>query len=134
MSSNDTILQKRMEAKSQRCTFVICFFLKKKKTKLRNTFERLLSRAYPYQDRRALEPAYPSYHTARGGVHPGQVASLSQGSRLETDNHLDSHLGDIWIHQLTACVLAVGGSWCTRSNTGSIEDHKNHTYRDSVLE
>ena len=30
--------------------------------------------------------AYPSVHRAKGGVHPGQVASPSQG-HIETNNH-----------------------------------------------
>ena len=34
--------------------------------------------------------AYPSGHWARGGVHPGQVASPSQ-SHTETNNHARSH-------------------------------------------
>ena len=33
---------------------------------------------------------YPSGHRARGGVHPGQVASPSQG-HTETNNHTHSH-------------------------------------------
>ena len=37
--------------------------------------------------------AYPSGHRARGGVHPGQVASPSQGhiETNETNNHTRSH-------------------------------------------
>ena len=37
--------------------------------------------------------AYPSGHRARGGVHPGQVASPSQGhtETNETNNHACSH-------------------------------------------
>ena len=37
--------------------------------------------------------AYPSGHWARGGVHPGQVASPSQGhtETNETNNHTRSH-------------------------------------------
>ena len=34
--------------------------------------------------------AYPSSHRARGGVHPGQVASPSQG-HTETNNHTHAH-------------------------------------------
>ena len=33
--------------------------------------------------------AYPSGHRAKGGVHPGQVASPSQG-HIETNNHTRS--------------------------------------------
>ena len=33
---------------------------------------------------------YPSGHRAKGGVHPGQVASPSQG-HIETNNHTCSH-------------------------------------------
>ena len=37
--------------------------------------------------------AYPSGHRARGGVHPGQVASPSQGhtETNETNNHTHAH-------------------------------------------
>jgi len=37
--------------------------------------------------------AYPSGHRARGGVHPGQVTSPSQGHREtnDTNNHTRSH-------------------------------------------
>ncbi len=35
--------------------------------------------------------ANPSCHWASGGVHPGQVASLSQGRHIETNNHSHSH-------------------------------------------
>lgn len=33
--------------------------------------------SYPYQGHRGAG-AYPSCHTERGGVHPGQIASLSK--------------------------------------------------------
>jgi len=65
----------------------------------------------PTQGRR-LAGAYPSCHWARGRVHPGPVASPSQG-HTETNNHPCSHslLGSILSHQLTwhACFGAVGG-------------------------
>ena len=49
--------------------------------------------------------AYPSCHWAKGGVHPGQVASPSQGHTEpnETNNHAHLHLhpGSINNNQLT---------------------------------
>ena len=33
----------------------------------------------------------PSWHWARGGIHPGQVARICQGQDTETNNHLHSH-------------------------------------------
>lgn len=41
-------------------------------------FIRNISSTNPYYGRRGAG-AYPSYHTARGRVHPGQITSLSQG-------------------------------------------------------
>ncbi|KAL7848947.1 hypothetical protein SRHO_G00205700, partial [Serrasalmus rhombeus] len=35
--------------------------------------------------------SYPSGHRAEGRIHPGQVASPSQGRQTDTDSH--SHLG-----------------------------------------
>lgn len=34
-----------------------------------------------------LPVEYPSYHEARGEVHPGNVTNLSQCKHTETDNH-----------------------------------------------
>jgi len=45
---------------------------------------------YPLNPTQWRAGAYPSCHWARGGVHPGQVASPSQGY-TETTNYRDNH-------------------------------------------
>ena len=64
--------------------------------------------------------AYPSSYWARGGVHPGQIASSSQG-HIETNganNHTCSHSLFRTILEtpiyLTCCFWTVGGSQNTR--------------------
>ncbi|KAL6480972.1 hypothetical protein MHYP_G00090520 [Metynnis hypsauchen] len=56
--------------------------------------------------------AYPSCHWAKGGrIHPGQVASRSQGRQTHTltpRGNLACPIG------LTACLWTVGGNWRTR--------------------
>lgn len=44
--------------------------------------------------------ADPSRHSSRGGVHPWQDASSSQGLHMGTNNHLCSHL-HLWQFRLT---------------------------------
>jgi len=63
--------------------------------------------------------AYPSNHRAKGGVHPGQVASPSQG-HIET-NETNKWVGIVWI---------VGGSRSTRREpTHTRGEHANSTQK-----
>lgn len=60
--------------------------------------------------------ACPRCHQVRGGLHPGQVASLSRGWHVETNNsHSHSHLRTILSLQSTThvCFWKVEGSWST---------------------
>ncbi len=66
-------------------------FSEAKREKLKHIHPSIIYPANPLQGRRAAG-ADPSCYWASGGVHPGQVASLSQGRHTETDNHSHSHL------------------------------------------
>uniref|UniRef100_A0A669DAA6 Metalloendopeptidase n=1 Tax=Oreochromis niloticus TaxID=8128 RepID=A0A669DAA6_ORENI len=86
--------------------------------------------------------AYPSCHRARGRVHPGQVASLSQGQHTGTDNHSRSHSltpsdnldYPINLSPQTACLWTVGGSRSTRREpTQTRGEHANSTQKDPGL-
>jgi len=89
---------------------------------------------YTYLNRQLVRGgagAYPSGHRARGGVHPGQVASPSQ-DHTETNNHTRSHslLRTILetLINLTCCFWMVGGSRSTRREaTHTWGEHANST-------
>jgi len=50
--------------------------------------------------------AYPSHHWARGGVHPGQLSSPSQG-HSETNEHAHAHILETPFN--LTCMLSDGG-------------------------
>jgi len=66
---------------------------KKKKKRIKNIHPSIFYTRLIRRSGRGGDGAYPSGHRARGGVHPRQVASPSQGhtETNETNNHAHSH-------------------------------------------
>ena len=80
---------------------------------------------------------YPSSHRAKGGVHPGQVASPSQGhtETHETNNHAHSLLGTILESPINlTCMFLDGGrkpEYPERTHAYTGRTCKLHTERNS---